>query len=48
VNTVAMVTLGSWALVNIGTGTILTFTTEGVFRAYPGDSRGIAGKFSGL
>jgi len=29
VNTAAMLTLGSWAIANIGTGTVLSFTTEG-------------------
>jgi len=29
VNTVAMIALGSWAVVNIGTGTVLSLTTEG-------------------
>jgi hypothetical protein len=29
VNTAAMLTLGSWAIANIGTGAVLSFTTEG-------------------
>ena len=35
VNTAAMLTLGSWAMPTSGTGTVLSFTTEGSAAALP-------------
>ncbi|MBN1834374.1 MAG: hypothetical protein JW820_00920 [Spirochaetales bacterium] len=34
VNTAAMITLGSWAFANIGTGGVLSFTTDGSARHF--------------